>query len=87
MKRINKNDLTFYFIKDHKQLPDAYLRSCDKFFKELSAKQQAIDETVPHCDIDEAKNCNDFFKEIKQIKNPAATYKQAVNNLKRKVKQ
>lgn len=54
MKRINKNDLTFYFIKDHKQLPESYLKSC-----------------------------NDFFNEIKQIKNPASVYKNAVNKLKR----
>ena len=57
MKKINKNDLSFYFITDHKQLPDSYLKSC-----------------------------NDFFNEIKEIKNPAATYRKAVNNLKRKVK-
>jgi hypothetical protein len=39
--RIKHNDLTHWFIRDHDQLPDAYLRSCDKFFKELSIKQQA----------------------------------------------
>jgi len=52
--RIKKNDLTFYFIRDHKQLPESYLKSC-----------------------------NDFFNEIKYIKNPAAMYKKAVNQLKR----
>ena len=39
--RIKHNDLTHYFLRDHDQLPEAYLRSCRKFFKELSAKQQA----------------------------------------------
>jgi hypothetical protein len=39
MKRIKHNDLTHYFLRDHKQLPAAYLRSCKKFFKSL--KQQA----------------------------------------------
>ena len=39
--RIKHNDLAWYFIRSHDQLPDAYLRSCDKFFKELSDKQQA----------------------------------------------
>ena len=39
--RIKHNDLTHYFLRDHDQLPDAYLRSCKKFFKELSIKQQA----------------------------------------------
>ena len=41
MKRIKHNDLTHYFLRDHKDLPRAYLASCEKFFKELSAKQQA----------------------------------------------
>jgi hypothetical protein len=39
MKRIKHNDLTHYFLRDHKQLPAGYLRSCKKFFKSL--KQQA----------------------------------------------
>ena len=39
--RIKHNDLAWYFIRPHDQLPDAYLRSCKKFFKELSGKQQA----------------------------------------------
>ena len=39
--RIKHNDLAWYFIRPHDQLPDAYLRSCNKFFKELSIKQQA----------------------------------------------
>ena len=39
--RIKHNDLTHYFLRDHNQLPEAYLRSCKKFFKELSDKQQA----------------------------------------------
>ena len=39
--RIFKRDLTHYFLRDHDQLPEAYLRSCRKFFKELSIKQQA----------------------------------------------
>jgi hypothetical protein len=39
--RIFKRDLTHYFLRDHNQLPPAYLASCKKFFKELSTKQQA----------------------------------------------
>ncbi len=41
MKRIRHNDLTHYFIREHSTLPAAYLASCEKFFKELSIKQQA----------------------------------------------
>jgi hypothetical protein len=39
--RIKHNDLTHWFIRDHNQLPASYLKSCQKFFKELSDKQQA----------------------------------------------
>ena len=55
--RIKKNDLSYYFIFDKKDLPASYVKSCEG-----------------------------FFNEIKQIKNPAVTYKRAVNNLKRRVK-
>ena len=40
-KRIKHDDLTHYFLREHKELPRAYLASCEKFFKELSIKQQA----------------------------------------------
>ena len=39
--RILKRDLTHYFIRQHDQLPASYLKSCNKFFKELSNKHQA----------------------------------------------
>jgi len=35
------NNLLRYFIEPHEQLPRSYLASCKKFFKEISAKQQA----------------------------------------------
>jgi hypothetical protein len=41
MRYRSHNNLIRYFIEDHNQLPEAYLRSCRKFFKELSIKQQA----------------------------------------------
>ena len=39
MKRIKHNDLTHYFLRPHDQLPQAYLASCEKFFKELTQKR------------------------------------------------
>jgi len=33
VKKIKHNDLTHYFLRDHDQLPRAYLASCEKFFK------------------------------------------------------
>ena len=33
--RIKHNDLTHYFMADHKDLPRAYLRKCEKFFQSI----------------------------------------------------
>jgi hypothetical protein len=41
MRYRSHNNLIRYFIEDHNQLPASYLKSCQKFFKELSSKQQA----------------------------------------------
>tara|TARA_R110000824_G_scaffold109710_1_gene257496 strand:+ start:297 stop:539 length:243 start_codon:yes stop_codon:yes gene_type:complete len=35
VKTIKKNDLLPWFTMDHGQLPASYLRSCEKFFREL----------------------------------------------------
>jgi len=43
-KRIKHNDLLPWFLEDHGQLPDAYKKSCQKFFDKLqatSSKHQA----------------------------------------------
>jgi hypothetical protein len=49
--RIFKRDLTHYFLREHDQLPPAYLASCKKFFKELSTstKPQATSVKRSHC--------------------------------------
>jgi hypothetical protein len=39
VKRIKHNDLTHYFLRQHSELPRAYLASCQEFFNSL--KQQA----------------------------------------------
>ena len=41
MRYRSHNNLLRYFIEPHHQLPRSYLASCKKFFKEISAKQQA----------------------------------------------
>jgi|5_EtaG_2_1085323.scaffolds.fasta_scaffold156666_2 hypothetical protein len=40
MKRIKHRDLTHYFLRQHQELPQAYLASCEKFFK--SIKQRGL---------------------------------------------
>jgi len=61
--RIKHNDLAWYFIRPHDQLPEAYLRSCKKFFKELSDKQQA--SSVKH----QARQNSNYFKPGLRVKN------------------
>ena len=39
--RSKHNDLLNYFIHDPRDLSPAYVRSCEKFLKEISDKQQA----------------------------------------------
>ena len=62
-KRIKHNDLVPWFIQDHGTLPDAYLASCRKFFKELSDKQQA--SSVKH----QARQTSQLFKPGLRVKN------------------
>jgi|TARA_R100000388_G_scaffold85022_1_gene64119 lipoate-protein ligase A len=42
--KIKHNDLLPWFLEDHSQLPEAYVKSCQKFFdaiRESSHKHQA----------------------------------------------
>jgi len=38
MRKIKHNDLTHYFLRDHKELPASYIKSCKKFFQEIGEK-------------------------------------------------
>jgi len=44
MKRIKHNDLTHYFLRPHKELPQAYLKSCEKFFDGLKHSSAKVDK-------------------------------------------
>jgi hypothetical protein len=41
MKRIRNNDLTHYFLRDHSELPESYLKHCREFFESLGIKTKA----------------------------------------------
>ncbi len=41
MRYKSHRNLLRWFLEDQRQLPAAYVASCQKFFKELSDKQQA----------------------------------------------
>jgi hypothetical protein len=38
-RRIKHNDLTAWFLEDHATLPVSYVKSCQKFFDEISKRQ------------------------------------------------
>ena len=61
--RIFKRDLTHYFLREHDQLPPAYLASCKKFFKELSDKHQASSNKR------QARQNSNYFKPGLRVKN------------------
>ena len=66
--KIKHNDLLPWFTDDHGQLPDAYLKSYQKFFDELQAtshKRQAT--SLPQSDamIDPLQKIN--RKELKKL--------------------
>jgi len=47
MKRIKHNDLTHYFLADHKDLPGAYLASCEEFFRSIKIKFTYLKPQAP----------------------------------------
>ena len=61
--RSKHNNLFNYFIHDKRYLSKAYLRSCEKFFKELSVKQRAasIEEKATSFKL-QAKKVLDSYK-------------------------
>ncbi len=44
--RSKHNDLLNYFIHDPRDLSPAYVRSCEKFFKELGKKRKNKQATI-----------------------------------------
>jgi len=46
MIRSKHNNLLNYFIHDKRDLSPAYVRSCEKFLKEISAKHQAREDII-----------------------------------------
>ena len=72
MKRIKHNDLTHYFLRQHSELPRAYLASCEKFFNSLkpqaaSNKSQAasVKLAIEETQSETIKNLESIINEIK----------------------
>jgi len=41
MRRIKHNDMLPWFLEDHARLPASYIKSCNKFFRELGIKTES----------------------------------------------
>jgi len=52
------NNLLRYFIEPHDQLPASYLKSCNKFFKEIGGKQQASSDKL------QASSCKKILHKV-----------------------
>jgi hypothetical protein len=72
MKKIKHNDLTHYFLRDHKDLPPAYVKSCQEFFDSLkpqasSNKSQAasVKLAIEETQSETIKNLESIINEIK----------------------
>ena len=52
VKRYKKHDLTAWFLEDHATLPAAYVKSCEKFFRELGESRGKLQATsVKRCNL------------------------------------
>ena len=58
-RRIKHNDLTAWFLEDHATLPASYVKSCEKFFKELAVKRGKLQATSEP-GATSVKRCNLF---------------------------
>ena len=59
-RRIKHNDLTAWFLEDHATLPASYVKSCEKFFRELGEKRGKLQATSNEPQATSVKRCNLF---------------------------
>ena len=58
-RRIKKHDLTAWFLEDHATLPATYVKSCEKFFRELGEERDKLQATSEP-GATSVKRCNLF---------------------------
>jgi hypothetical protein len=66
-KRIKHNNLLPWFQEDHAQLPKAYVKSCEKFFRELGKKPQAS-SSKPQASSSKPQATSDKLPHVQTIK-------------------
>ena len=61
-RRIKKHDLTAWFLKDHATLPASYVKSCEKFFRELGEERGKLQAPSSEDQATSVKRSNLFIE-------------------------
>ena len=61
-RRIKKHDLTAWFLEDHATLPASYVKSCEKFFRELGEKRGKLQASSDEPQATSVKRSNLFIE-------------------------
>jgi hypothetical protein len=69
MKKIKHNDLTHYFLRDHKDLPPAYVKSCQKFFNSLKLQAASSEPQAPSNKLAIEETQSETIKNLESIIN------------------
>ena len=72
VKRIKHNYLTHYFLRPHSELPQAYLSSCEKFFREEKNLKLA------RLTAANVQSCKRQASSVKLDKHQAASYSRII---------
>ena len=59
-RRIKNHDLTAWFLEDHATLPASYVKSCEKFFRELAEERGKLQASSDEHQGSSVKRCNLF---------------------------
>ena len=65
-RRINKNDLTAWFLEDHATLPASYVKSCEDFFEELGRQRGKLQASSDEHQGSSVERCNLFTTMLKK---------------------
>ena len=61
-RRIKKHDLTAWFLEDHATLPASYVKSCEKFFRELGERRGKLQATSDEPQATSVERSNLFIE-------------------------
>jgi hypothetical protein len=62
MRYKSKHNLLRWFIEDHRTLPKAYVKSCEKFFRELGERRGKLQASSSEDQATSVKRSNLFIE-------------------------